>query len=589
MSSRKPGYVISVILLAIVLTALQMLVAAGIGFESFQNGQLSLPVPIFGWGSRQYYFSTLQHAPFWQGKFVYGDVSSFPRGIFDWTVWAVDPETGETTNLKLGLPGGKVFVPLVIGDRMWLHAFKEAYEVVDGAARPSNLVTPFTYLQDGQQFLWIGDPAVVVGTPPSGFTVSTLQKAALQPVGIVVLPSADRDRMLGGIPIRFGSGSLMQVYDSTDGLHLFLHAGGRLLHHKGLELEPVPAMAGLRRGGPVESSVASDQPVSALLASNTDADLAGWSLVRVEPAFGSFSNGYLHGLLIEGQPAALIVDDASTGHAVGRLHRLERTTWTEFASQPFPFGSQQFRTVVAPDSGRSYVVATTSTGDAHVYAIKASGFRKTNGAAPSMNQALQRLLRYGIVPVVTLVLGMLLGAGTWFLMRWYTKPDYGFGLQTVKLGSVGWRGIARLVDLGVIGLSTASLGWLMTRGLDWLALAEALNLKVEHPVIPIAAWTAFFLATWLTASVLALIAAQGRWGITPGKWLCGLRTLRTTLRPCGFTSSLTRELVFFIDCGNFLCWTPGILSIAFTDCRQRLGDLVADTLVVEARSFTAAS
>ena len=590
MSSRKPGYMIAVILLALVLTTPQILVAVGIGLESLQNRQLSLPVPIPGLGSTQYYFSTLQFAPFWRGKFVYGGVSSFTaHGLFDWTVWAVDPETGETTNLKLGLPGGRAFNPVVLGDRMCLVVGNEAYEVVDGVARPSDLVMTFQMWQDGQQFVWKGDPAVVEGMPSSGFTVSTLQKGALQPVGVVVLPASDRDWMLGGIPIRIGSGSLMQVYDSENGFQLFLHSGGRLLHHRGLELELVPTMAGVRRGGPVESAVALDQPVSALKAANTDAGLVGWSLVREKPAFGYFSRGYVHGLLIERQPTALIVDDASSGHPVGRLYRLEGTTWTEFASQPFPFGSQQFRTVVAQDGLRSYVVASTSTGDAHVYALEATGFRKTNGAAPTMNQALLTLLGYGIVPVVTLVLGMLLGAGTWFLMRWYTKPDFGFGLQTVKLASLGRRGLARLIDLGVIGLGTVSLGWLMTRSLGWLSLAEALNLKVEHPVIPIAAWTAFFLAQCLTAGVLALIAIQGRWGITPGKWLCGLRTLRTTLQPCGFTSSLTRELVFFIDCGNFLCWTPGILSIAFTDCRQRLGDLVADTLVVEARSFTEAS
>ena len=77
------------------------------------------------------------------------------------------------------------------------------------------------------------------------------------------------------------------------------------------------------------------------------------------------------------------------------------------------------------------------------------------------------------------------------------------------------------------------------------------------------------------------MVTQAKWEITPGKWLCRLRTVRTSLRPCGFARSLAREIVFFVDCGNFICWTPGILSIALTDHRQRLGDLVADTIVVE--------
>jgi uncharacterized RDD family membrane protein YckC len=83
---------------------------------------------------------------------------------------------------------------------------------------------------------------------------------------------------------------------------------------------------------------------------------------------------------------------------------------------------------------------------------------------------------------------------------------------------------------------------------------------------------------------LMLVIMQAR-GATPGKWLCGIRTLQTTLQPCGFARSLARELLLCVDNVNFVAWTPGILCIALTDCRQRIGDLVADTLVVEVRSL----
>ena len=177
---------------------------------------------------------------------------------------------------------------------------------------------------------------------------------------------------------------------------------------------------------------------------------------------------------------------------------------------------------------------------------------------------------------------MLLGLGVSFLMWWYTRPDYGYGIQNVKLASLGRRSLARLIDFALIGLTTAGLGWSLTRGLDWLALLEAINLHVAHPTVPIAARAALILALWLVVVVITLLIVQGRTGLTPGKWLCGLRTLRTTLKPCGFARSLARELVFCVDACHFLCWAPGIVTIALTDCRQRLGDLVADTLVVEA-------
>jgi hypothetical protein len=40
---------------------------------------------------------------------------------------------------------------------------------------------------------------------------------------------------------------------------------------------------------------------------------------------------------------------------------------------------------------------------------------------------------------------------------------------------------------------------------------------------------------------------QGCWGVTPGKWICGLRTTRTTLSPCGFVKSLYREVRLPLD------------------------------------------
>ena len=169
-------------------------------------------------------------------------------------------------------------------------------------------------------------------------------------------------------------------------------------------------------------------------------------------------------------------------------------------------------------------------------------------------------------------------------MWFFTKPDYEFGLQTVKLASLGRRGIARLIDLCVIGVAAGTIGWLGTRHLDWISLVEARNLHVDHPSAQIAATAFVAIIACLIVSVVAMIVAQGICGVTPGKWICGLRTLRTNLRPCGFARSLAREIVFFVDCGNFFCWTPGIVSIAVTDRRQRLGDLVADTIVVESRS-----
>jgi uncharacterized RDD family membrane protein YckC len=73
---------------------------------------------------------------------------------------------------------------------------------------------------------------------------------------------------------------------------------------------------------------------------------------------------------------------------------------------------------------------------------------------------------------------------------------------------------------------------------------------------------------------------QGWWGITLGKWICGIRTVRTTLRPCGFFRALLRELLIVADTLFGMTLLPVTLAIAFSSFRQRLGDMVADTIVI---------
>ena len=586
MSSRKPGYLIGVILLALVMSAPQLILCFQIGVQAYQMREWPLPL-LPGLVSPLSYSNLLTYdAAFWRDKFVYVS-SGQPRsnGIFDWRVTATDPETGETTDLGLELSSRGGFLPMVFGDRLWFVGNGESFEVVDGAVQPSTFVTPRSWPQERQRFLLNGEAAHVEKVP-NGFTVSTFQAGAWGNTSVVVLPSSQRDRTFDKTSVNFQRDTSMTCLNQGDRIHVFLWVAGHLLHREGLELQPVGAPDDPRNQRLNGNPESTDESVSALKAANTEGEIAGWSLVR-EAIMGNSPHGPQHllGMLVGGQPAALIVDDAQTGYPVGRLYRLDGAKWSEFATQVFPFGSNQFRAVTCRDKQKSYLVATTSMGAAHVYAVESAGMRPTNGAAPQMNQALKNLVVYGRVPVVTLVLGSILGVGTWCLMWWYTKPDYGFGVQTVKLASLGRRGLARLIDLALIVFSTAGLGWMITRGFDWLSWVEALNLHVDHPTISIAGRVASILALWLAVFVLSLLVVQARWGVTPGKWLCGLRTLRTTLKPCGFARSLVREVVLSVDACHFLCWTPGILCIAFTDCRQRLGDLVADTLVVEARSL----
>jgi uncharacterized RDD family membrane protein YckC len=72
---------------------------------------------------------------------------------------------------------------------------------------------------------------------------------------------------------------------------------------------------------------------------------------------------------------------------------------------------------------------------------------------------------------------------------------------------------------------------------------------------------------------------EGRWGLTPGKWLVGIRVLGTDLAPCGLGRGILRNMLCVVD--GVFGYAVGILAVAFTRDWQRLGDIVARTVVVE--------
>jgi uncharacterized RDD family membrane protein YckC len=94
------------------------------------------------------------------------------------------------------------------------------------------------------------------------------------------------------------------------------------------------------------------------------------------------------------------------------------------------------------------------------------------------------------------------------------------------------------------------------------------------------AWLALSMVISGMLFLLINSVLQGRWGITLGKWICGIRTVRSTLRPCGFFRALFRELLLVLDTLFGMTLLPVTFVMAFTHNRERIGDLLADTIVI---------
>jgi hypothetical protein len=98
-----------------------------------------------------------------------------------------------------------------------------------------------------------------------------------------------------------------------------------------------------------------------------------------------------------------------------------------------------------------------------------------------------------------------------------------------------------------------------------------------------------FASQWLYFAVL-----EGWRGRTPGKAALGLRVVTTTGRPVGFPAAALRNVLRAADAlplGYTVGWLSiaGLVSMSATRRFQRLGDLVAGTLVVVADRASAAS
>ena len=148
-------------------------------------------------------------------------------------------------------------------------------------------------------------------------------------------------------------------------------------------------------------------------------------------------------------------------------------------------------------------------------------------------------------------------------------PLAGAGSRFLALAIDSFVQIAILAVLGLVGLIAL---WFRSRGFQSLATWVAATLVL----------LGFLLYYGYFAAFEALWGGQ-----TPGKRAVGLRVISVTGQPITTFDALLRNLLRIVDQMPGI-YAVGVLSIFFTSRNQRLGDLVAGTVVVQEQGLAQA-
>jgi uncharacterized RDD family membrane protein YckC len=149
----------------------------------------------------------------------------------------------------------------------------------------------------------------------------------------------------------------------------------------------------------------------------------------------------------------------------------------------------------------------------------------------------------------------------WKLFTWPTDEESSASLHHIEL--LVWWYLSE-------GASPFDRVWLLTHFLQ--PSLDTLPINGGTGWIAFAAFAAIYLAKLVVESVS---------GITPGKWLMGLRTVSSTGRRAGLAPVLVRDLLLWFDFPLFISALPAAISMFLSPQRQRLGDRLADTIVVK--------
>ncbi len=514
------------------------------------------------------------HAALWKGRIWHSSLTVGSNLDGNGNLKSFDPATGASTESGIQIPF-PISGLLADGDRLWAVSPNMVVRIEGDKA--TELKPKVLLNRPCDPFLYDGKVAVIDMTKSGTPKLLVLRENEWEDLGTVSTPlsltwtTVDGKQVL--TPSNKASAVLSQLNDikvisQNDQFHVFVADGSIVAYRAGLELATPSALAPDNVDAAVDLS-----------------DLKDWEVACPATAkIGLRGKDLFKAGLVDGQPVVITTPSSTTvpfqtSSLIG--YRRIDATWQKTAEKQTP-GMSELLTVT--DGKKTYVGGLSMVQTLRMHEVIGNEIHPTGAVVKAPVHPLEKPMKQLVLigQCVYWPALFMLALGINWLMSHYRPSSYQFGLTTVELASITRRGFARVIDyfLYIIPIYL----FVMAMGMSSKEqVAENMDKMFDFSqggMFLQLAWLTF--GSLLIQLVILLVTSlfQGYWGVTLGKWICGIRTVRTTLRPCGFLRSLLREILIVVDTIFTWIWVPAVLSIAFTSCQQRLGDLAADTIVI---------
>lgn len=567
-SPLRVMYIVWMLLFVFAMSCLQFLVGAGLFWVLY--------------GSINFADLTTQkmpeysHAALWQGR-VYYPVRTTVGGatLKTGTLMSFDPEKGDTKELPWEIPTPCTGL-VARGDQLWIVSSNSVCLIDGDQMKEIPAIARFTLASE--PFLYHGQIAVIDSGGRSAPRLFVFQNDNWVNLGTIAIPVAFHYSVVDGKNVLVSNAKSttgrvplldLQVLSNGDKLHLFVSDGSVIAYRSGLELALASALA------PENVDLTADP-----------SNLEDWEVACLAPAnVGIGGKRNWKASLVNDEPTVLATTSSSKNlfQSFSLLgYRRVEGEWKKTIESSIPAPIELF---AVSDGQKSYFGGHSLFGGMlRIHRVDNTEIVPTGAVIKQPVAGFQKSIENGTWLFQWIywpgLLIFVLGVDR--LMKAWRVAEYQFGLTVVQMASFVRRAIARVIDYWVYVSAIFLVTWLF--GLSGKENIEK-NLDRMYDFSPdglMIRWIWLMLSLLLSVLLILIINSwlQGRWGVTLGKWLCGIRTVRSTLRPCGFARAMLRELLLLADTLFVLSYIPATLLIAFTNCRQRIGDMVADTIVI---------